>query len=140
MIGIFDAKGNSVPCVGISFGVERIFSILEAKNTKDNSENTKFVDVYVVSAHKGLHKERLKLVNKLWNAGIRTEHSYKENPRILHQLQHCEKNKIPFAIIIGDSELERGVVKLRTVDTREELEIPVSELENEIKKRTANAK
>lgn len=135
LIGMFDAKGHSVPCVGVSFGVERIFSVLETKNAKQCIKNTNFVDVYVVSAHKGLHVERLKIVNQLWNAGIRSEHSNKQNPKILHQLQYCEKHEIPYAIVIGDSELERGVAKLRTISTREEFEIPISELEFEIKKR-----
>lgn len=92
-------------------------------------------DVYVISAHKGLHEERLKLINRLWTAGIRSEHSYKENPKILHQIQHCEKQKIPFGIIIGDSELKNNIVKLRTIDTREEIEVPMDNLENELRKR-----
>lgn len=132
---MFDAKGHSVPCVGLSIGVERIFAILELKNTRNNAKKTHFADVYVVSAHNGLHEKRLEIVNKLWNAGIRTEHSFKENPKILHQFQYCEKSDIPFAIIIGDSELERNVVKLRTISSREEEEISICELEKEIKKR-----
>lgn len=89
----------------------------------------------MISAHNGLHEKRLKIVNKLWNAGIRTEHSFKQNPRLLHQFQHCEKHEIPFALIIGDSELERNVVKLRTIASREECEIPINCLEVEIKKK-----
>lgn len=135
LIGMFDAKGNSVPCVGISIGVERIFSILKSKMAKDNSKTTNFADIYVISAHKGLHDERLKIINRLWNAGIRSEHSFKQNPKILQQIEYCEKHAIPFAIIIGDSELQRNVVKLRTISTREEIEIPIDQLEDEIKKR-----
>lgn len=77
----------------------------------------------------------MKLINRLWAAGIRSEHSYKENPKILHQIQYCEKQKIPFGIIIGDSELKQKIVKLRMIDTREEIEIPIEHLENEIQKR-----
>lgn len=122
-----------MPCVGISIGVERIFAILQAEQKYDNVVRS--ADVYVISAHKGLHEERLKLINRLWAAGIRSEHSYKENPKILHQIQHCEKQKIPFGIVIGDSELKQKIVKLRVIDTREEIEVPNENLENEIKKR-----
>lgn len=135
LIGSFDAKGNSVPCVGVSIGIERIFSILQSKMEKDGDKPANFVDVYVVSAHKGLHEERLKIVNRLWNAGIRSEHSFKQNPKILHQFGYCEKHEIPYAIIIGDEELQRNVVKLRTVGTRDEIDIPIDQLENEIRKR-----
>ena len=31
LVGMFDSKGRPVPCVGVSVGVERIFSILEAR-------------------------------------------------------------------------------------------------------------
>lgn len=138
LIGMFDAKGHSVPCVGVSIGVERIFSILQSKMAKEGDKSTNFADVYVISAHKGLHEDRLKILNRLWNAGIRSEHSFKQNPKILHQIGYCEKHEIPFAIIIGDSELQRNVVKLRTISTRKEIEIPINQLENEISKRLSN--
>ena len=31
LVGMFDGKGRKVPCVGISVGIERLFSIMEAK-------------------------------------------------------------------------------------------------------------
>lgn len=140
MIGLFDAKGRSVPCVGVSIGVERIFSILESKYVNDGVKLASRADIYVISAHTGLHEERLKIVNKLWNAGIRSEHSFKQNPRLLHQIQYCEKHEIPFAIIIGDSELEKNVVKLRKIASREEYNVPIDNLELEIKRIIAENK
>lgn len=136
LVGLFDAKNKSVPCVGISIGVERIFALIESRKAAENIKmRTNFADVYVVSAHKGLGEERLKIVNMLWNAGIRADHSYKLNPKILIQFQHCEKYNIPYALIIGGSELERRVVKLREIQTREEIDIPIELLVEEIRKR-----
>lgn len=133
---MFDSKGKCVPCVGVSIGVERIFSVLEAKYASEGVKlRTNEVDVYVVSAHKGLHEKRLKIVADLWDAGIRTEHSYKLNPKILIQLQHCEEQGIPLAVVVGDSELNRGVVKLRNITSRAEEEVPLDNLANEIRKR-----
>lgn len=54
---------------------------------------------------------------------FQTEMSYKVNPKLLVQLQTCEEFGIPWAIIIGQSELEKGVVKLRHVLSREEEEV-----------------
>ena len=31
LVGMFDQKGRKVPCVGVSFGIERIFAIHEQK-------------------------------------------------------------------------------------------------------------
>lgn len=139
LVGMFDPRGKQVPCVGVSIGVERIFSVLEAKHSAEGIKlRTSEVEVYVASAHKGLHEKRLRIVSELWDAGIRTEHSYKLNPKLLVQLQHCEEHGIPLALVIGDSELERGVVKLREVATRKEEEIPVNNLAEEIRKRLAS--
>ena len=72
----------------------------------------------------------------IWDAGVKTEQPYKKNPKMLNQLQYCEENHIPFAIIIGQSELEQGIVKLRTISTREEAEIPRDKFLNIFKRRT----
>lgn len=136
LVGMFDPKGKQVPCVGVSIGIERVFAILEARQLIENQKiRTSDVDVYVASAHKGLHERRLKIVSDLWDAGIRTEHSYKLNPKLLVQLQHCEEHGIPFALVLGDGELERGVVKLRHVSTRKEDEVSLENLADEIRKR-----
>lgn len=133
---MFDPKGKSIPCVGVSIGVERIFSVLEAKYAAEKVKmRTKLVDVYVASVHKGLYEKRLKIIGDLWNAGIRAEHSYKVNPKLLVQLQFCEEHGIPYAVVFGDGELERGVVKLREVSSRKEEEVSLSSLPDEIRKR-----
>lgn len=51
------------------------------------------------------------------------------------QLQHCEENGIPLAVILGESEIQKGVVKLRDVTSRAEVEVPKAELASEIKRR-----
>lgn len=136
LVGMFSAKSRQVPCVGVSIGVERIFSVLEAKQAAAKTKiRTTEVEVYVASAHKGLHEKRLKVLSELWDSGIKAEQSYKSNPKLLAQLQHCEENSIPFVIILGDSELERGVVKLREVSTRKEDEIARDNLAEEINRR-----
>ncbi|CRK90541.1 CLUMA_CG004245, isoform A, partial [Clunio marinus] len=139
LVGMFDGKGKQVPCVGVSIGVERVFAILEAKNAVEKTKlRTTEVQVYVASAHKGLHEKRLEILGKLWSGDIKAEHSYKQNPKLLAQLQHCEEYQIPFALVLGDSELERGVVKLRDVVTRQEEEVPVDNLVEAIKWRLSS--
>lgn len=134
LVGMFDSKGKQVPCVGVSIGVERIFAILEAKHAAEKTKmRTNEIQVYVASAHKGLHEKRLEMLVKLWDGGIKAEHSYKLNPKLLVQLQHCEENQIPLALVFGDGELERGVVKLRDVTTRVEEEVPIDNLVEAIK-------
>lgn len=141
LVGMFDPRSKCVPCVGVSIGVERIFSVIEAKHAHEGIKlRTNNADVYVASTHKGLYEKRLKIVADLWNAGIRTEQSYKLNPKLLIQLQHCEEAGIPFAVVIGDSELDRGVVKLREVTSRKEDEVSLESLADEIRNRLSAIK
>ncbi|KPJ05478.1 Histidyl-tRNA synthetase, cytoplasmic [Papilio xuthus] len=136
LVGMFDSKNKQVPCVGVSIGVERIFSILEAKLASgDINVRTNDIEVYVASAQKNFLEERMKICAELWNAGIKTEQSYKKNPKMLNQLQHCEENGIPLAVVLGESELKRGVVKIRNITTREEQEVPRDNLVEELRTR-----
>uniref|UniRef100_A0A1A8KU15 histidine--tRNA ligase n=1 Tax=Nothobranchius kuhntae TaxID=321403 RepID=A0A1A8KU15_NOTKU len=140
LVGMFDPKGRKVPCVGVSFGIERIFTIMEqkAESSADKVRTTE-VQVLVASAQKNLLEERLKLVTDLWKAGIKAEVMYKKNPKLLSQLQHCEESGIPLVAILGEQELKDGVVKLRVVATREEVDFSRADLIREIRRRTSEA-
>uniref|UniRef100_A0A7N6BUR6 histidine--tRNA ligase n=1 Tax=Anabas testudineus TaxID=64144 RepID=A0A7N6BUR6_ANATE len=140
LVGMFDPKGRKVPCVGVSIGIERIFSIMEQKaEASAEKVRTTEVQVMVASAQKNLLEERLKLVTELWNAGIKAEVMYKKNPKLLSQLQHCEESGIPLVAILGEQELKDGVVKLRVVATREEVDICRADLIEEVRRRTSDA-
>lgn len=136
LVGMFDPKGRSVPCVGVSIGIERLFSIMEANMAKKKEQvRTIDTDVYVISAQKNLAEERMKVVTELWIGDVRAEHSYKKNPKMLNQLQYCEENGIPLAIVLGESELAAGVVKIRNIATREEVEVKRTEMLESIRSR-----
>lgn len=57
---------------------------------------------------------------------------------MLNQLQHCEENGIPLAIVLGDSELQKGSVKLRDIVTRQEVEVPRNQMVQAIKEKLNN--
>ncbi|XP_012528229.1 histidine--tRNA ligase, cytoplasmic isoform X1 [Monomorium pharaonis] len=136
LVGMFDSKNKNVPCVGVSVGVERIFSVMEAKlANKGLKTRTAEIEVFVASAQKNLHEERMKILADLWQAGVKAEQSYKKNAKLLAQLQHCEENGIPLAIIVGEGELAKGEVTLRVVSTREETRVLRSNLVEEIRRR-----
>jgi len=108
---------------------------MEAKlANKGLKTRTTEIEVFVASAQKNLHEERMKILVDLWNAGMKAEQSYKKNAKLLAQLQHCEENGIPLAIIIGEGELAKGEVTLRVVSTREETRVPRSNLVDEIRR------
>ncbi|KAI8499948.1 Histidine--tRNA ligase, cytoplasmic [Branchiostoma belcheri] len=140
LVGMFDPKGKKVPCVGVSIGIERLFSIMEAKaEAAEGKVRTTETQVYVASGQKNMLEERMKLCNLLWEGGIKTELSYKKNPKLLNQFQYAEDHGIPFLAIIGEQELKDGVVKVRNTSTREEETFPREKLLEEIRTRVSQS-
>ena len=74
LVGMFSGK-QQIPCVGISFGVDRIFSITKARMAADQNATqvrNNEVDIYVMSFGKdGFLKERMAVCAQLWEAGIK---------------------------------------------------------------------
>ncbi|RKP11980.1 hypothetical protein BJ684DRAFT_23161 [Piptocephalis cylindrospora] len=69
--------GVKVPCVGLSIGVERIFSILLRRSRLEDIKANQS-EVYVISVGDGLLKERMELCTELWEAGLKVGASPEE--------------------------------------------------------------
>lgn len=132
LVGLF---GHMIPCVGLSIGVERIFAIVEQR-MKTSGEKMRITEtqVFVATPQKNFLHERLKIIAELWDAGIKAELMYKNNPKLLPQLHYCENTGIPLVVIIGEQELKEGVIKLRSVVSRKEVAIKRENLVTEIQK------
>jgi histidyl-tRNA synthetase len=66
---------------------------------------------------------------------IKTECSYKANPKALDQFQYCEDNLIPFCVIIGEDEIKNNVVTLKNCITRSQEKLERQNLVEELRKR-----
>jgi len=132
-----DSKKHQVPCVGASIGIERIFSILEKE--LEEAKDLYPTHCLVCSAQKGLTNDRMRLLSELWAANVNAEHSFKRNPKLLDQVQYCEEKGIPIALILGKDELEKNVVTLRIVATREQIQVPRESLLEELEKQLEKA-
>lgn len=106
--------GRNVPCVGISFGVERIYTILDARRPKKKGETaiSSDFDIYVVAAGGGgLLLERMAIYGQLTKAGIRAAFSRKAKPSLRSQFNAADK--APVTVILGPDELAAGNVRLK---------------------------
>ncbi|KAG0150354.1 hypothetical protein CROQUDRAFT_652538 [Cronartium quercuum f. sp. fusiforme G11] len=114
LVGMFSSGKDKIPCVGISFGVERIFSILKTRAEKEiENWKGKEVDVYVMSVGDGLLIERMKVCKELWNAGLSAEFMYKVKPKPQRQFEILDRDQIRFAIILGPEELKMDKVRIK---------------------------
>ncbi|KAJ2488826.1 Cytoplasmic and mitochondrial histidine tRNA synthetase [Coemansia sp. RSA 2050] len=149
LVGMFSsvmhAKGKKtdVPCVGISFGVERIFSIVKARKEESEIKANK-TQVYVISLgdtpSDSLLEDRMRVAAELWDAGIATEFAYKVKPRPQAQYDACDSSIIPWAVIIGRDEISQGTVKIKNMSQKVEEEkggvtVPRSDMISELKQR-----
>ncbi|MBW0472471.1 hypothetical protein O181_012186 [Austropuccinia psidii MF-1] len=115
LVGMFSSGKDKIPCVGISFGVERIYSILKMKSKESGLENQrgKEVDVFVMSVGDGLLTERMKVCKELWDAGFSAEFMYKSKPKPQKQFDAVDRDQIRFAVILGPDELKEGKIRIK---------------------------
>ncbi|KAI9727701.1 MAG: Cytoplasmic and mitochondrial histidine tRNA synthetase [Chrysothrix sp. TS-e1954] len=114
LVNMFSGK-QQVPCVGISFGVDRIFSIIKAQQAP--SVRSTETDVYVMAfggkGFTGMLQERMEITRTLWDADVKAEFSWKVKPKLPAQFKSAEQGNVPFAIILGEDELKAGKVKIK---------------------------
>ncbi|KAK4044707.1 hypothetical protein C8A01DRAFT_42610 [Parachaetomium inaequale] len=114
LVGMYGRR--PLPCVGISFGVDRIFTILDARRKKKSSSNLRGqAEVYIMAfggkEFEGLLLERMRVARQLSGAGIRAEFSAKVKPKPLQQFNASEG--VPVAVMLGQDELEAGQVRVK---------------------------
>ncbi|SCU89318.1 LAME_0E02960g1_1 [Lachancea meyersii CBS 8951] len=102
-------KSGQIPCVGISFGIERIFSLIKQRAEKDASIRPTATKIFVMAFGggkdwSGYLPERLQVAKQLWNAGIETEYVYKSKANPRKQFDAADKCGCPLAVILGKEE------------------------------------
>jgi histidyl-tRNA synthetase len=113
LTGLFGVPG--IPGVGISFGVDRIYDVMEELDLfpKDIAVSTQ-----VLFFNLGEEESRASftLMQQLRSKGIRSE-IYHEAVKFDKQFKYAEKKKIPFIIIIGNKEMETKTCTIKNLLT-----------------------
>ena len=121
VFGMSDVSG-----VGISFGADRIFDVLNQLDLypEDSSQHTK-----VLFVNFGEKEENyiLPLLSKLRKKGISAE-IYPEAIKMKKQMSYADTNKIAYVAIAGESEMQEGKVTLKNMTTGEQLLIDTEHL------------
>ena len=116
----------NIPGVGISFGVDRIYDVMEQLDLFAAIPATE-TEVIFLNLGEQESLVAYKLMQQLRQQGLRCE-IYPEAAKMDKQLKYCDKRKVPFAIIIGNNEIEQGVIKIKNLRTGEQSIHPVSQL------------
>jgi histidyl-tRNA synthetase len=124
LTGLFGVTG--VPGVGISFGVDRIFDVMEELNLF--SEELQSVSKALFFNLGEMESQKaFALMQQLRSQGISCE-LYPEAAKFDKQFKYAEKKNIPFIIIIGSKELELSACTIKNRKTGEQKTVPFSDL------------
>ena len=129
LTGIFGMPGLSG--VGISFGVDRIYDVLNALDLypKDSLTTSQ---VLFINFGQQETAYCLPIVAQVRAAGIRAE-LYPDSAKMKKQMSYANAKQIPFVVLAGESEIAAGKVTLKNMETGEQLLLTPQELIEKLK-------
>lgn len=124
LTGVFGMEG--VSGVGISFGADRIFDVL---NQLELYPADSLLTTQLLFVNFGEKEEAylLPIVSQVRAAGIRTE-LYPEAAKMKKQMGYADTKKIPYVAIVGETEMAEGKINLKNMITGEQVPVTLDEL------------
>jgi len=117
---------KDIPAVGFATGVERIMMLLGENYPKNNP------DVYIAWLGENTSETALKIAESLRDNDIKVCIDYSEKGMKSH-MKKADKLSVRYCIILGEDELNKGIVLLKDFSTREQKEVKIEEIVNQIK-------
>lgn len=129
LTGIFGLPGISG--VGISFGADRIYDVLNQLNLfPDSFSHT--TDLLFVNFGDREASYLLPILQQIRGTGIRCE-LFPDTAKMKKQMSYADSNHIPFVAIVGENEMNGQIITLKNMNTGEQKEVSTEELINEIR-------
>ncbi len=124
LTGLFGVP--DIPGTGISFGVDRIYDVMEELDLFPESLQ---ISTQVLFFNLGDEESKVSfsLMQQLRHRGVRCE-LYHENSKFDKQFKYAERKKIPFIIIIGSKEIEENTCTIKNISTGEQETISQNEM------------
>ena len=124
LTGIFGLK--DVSGVGISFGLDRIYLVLEELNLFPEAVS-KNIDLLFINFGETEALFCLKAIKQLRLNSINAE-LYPDAAKMKKQMNHANKRNIPFVVLVGEEELESESYTLKNMTTGEQFKLSLKEL------------
>lgn len=121
LTGMFGLKG--LTGVGVSFGADRIYDVLEELNLFPASAEVG-TKVLISNFDAEAEKYALPIVQQLRNAGIAAE-LYPSSAKLKKQMAYADAKNIPYVILIGGDEIASGELTLKDMQSGEQKKLTV---------------
>ncbi|ALJ04542.1 histidine--tRNA ligase [Pseudalgibacter alginicilyticus] len=129
LTGIFGMK--NVSGVGISFGLDRIYLVLEELNLFPETVS-KNVKVLFINFGDEEALFSLKAIKYLRKHGVNAE-LYPDAAKMKKQMMHANKRAIPFVVLVGDEEMSSNTFTLKNMISGEQSNVTLDVLVKEVK-------
>lgn len=126
LTGLFGVP--NIPGVGISFGVDRIYDVLDQLNLFPAELQVSTQLLFFNTGEKEA-KKAFETMQKLRSQGIRCE-LFHENLKFDKQFRYAEKKNIPFVAIIGEKELAENTCVVKDLRSGEQQTIQLDNIIN----------
>ncbi len=123
LTGIFGLDG--VSGVGISFGADRIFDVLNQLDLYPK-ESIKGTQVLFVNFGQKEEEYILPLAMQMRRSGIYTE-VYPEAAKMQKQMKYADANRIPYVLIAGEDEIKEAKLTLKNMISGEQKKLTIEE-------------
>lgn len=117
---VFGVSG--LPGIGISFGAERIYDLMVARE-KFPKELATITQALIVQFGDETLIEDLKLAKLLRDSGVSTE-LYPGAVKMKKQMKYANQKSIPVVLMQGEEEVKNGVVTVKVMANGEQKELP----------------
>jgi len=126
--------GPDIPAVGWAIGVERLIEQL-SKESVSQELRAKSIEqvIYLATIGEKARREGLKILQNLWREGFSVETGLYEEKSLKAQMREADSLGARFVLILGEDELNRRVITLRNMQTKEQKEIKLENLFPELK-------
>ncbi|MCC6384655.1 MAG: histidine--tRNA ligase [Bacteroidia bacterium] len=115
LTGIFGLP--SVSGVGISFGIDRIYDVMEELNLFDQIPyTTSSTQVLFVNFGEKEACHCLQLLSHIRKKGVHAE-LYPDPAKMKKQIGYADANRIPYVVLIGSEEIQSGLLTVKTMLT-----------------------
>ncbi len=111
-----EVGGKPTPAVGFGMGLERLLLVLE--NTNNLQAEPETIDVYVASLGEEAQNQARKIVAQLRSEGIKAETDIMDRG-IKAQMKYADRVGAKYVVVIGDEELQNGVVNIKNMQNGE---------------------
>lgn len=109
-----------LPGVGISFGIDRIYDAMEELNVFPEGTEVSS-QVLVCHFDENAMQYGLNVLHTLRQNGIASEIYPDITKKINRQLEYADRKKVPFTVVIGDDEMNSGLLSLKNMRSGEQL-------------------